>query len=220
MSAQRSTAMAVRFRAAERSDVEALARFADLASRGSGPLGPFDLAFPGPEPERLATLARIAATPTVGWLHWSLFRVAEADGRVAAGAAGLAADEVTTDERVRAVLGEIGWSEEEIDAAYERLAPALSALPPPPPGAWTIDHVATLPEYRGRGLVSTLLDQVLEEGRRRGFPFAQLDVLIGNDGARRIYERAGFRVVAEYVHPEFQRVLGSPGNLRMVKEPI
>jgi len=45
-------------------------------------------------------------------------------------------------------------------------------------------------------------------------------VLIGNDGARRIYERAGFRVVAEFVHPEFQRVLGSPGNLRMVKEPI
>ncbi len=212
--------MTVRYRAAEPADAPALARFADLASRGSGALGPFDLAFPGPDAERLGTLARIAVTPTVGWLHWTLFRVAEVDGRVAAGAAGLSADEVTTGERVNAVLREIGMSDEEIAAVRERIAPALTALPSPPPGAWTIDHVGTLPEYRGRGLVTALLDQQLAEGRRRGFPFAQLDVLIGNDGARRIYERAGFKVVAEFVHPDFQRALGAPGNLRMVKEPI
>jgi len=212
--------MTIDFRPARPADAPALARFADLASRGSSPIGPFDLAFPGPDAERLATLARIAVTPTVGWLHWTLFRVAQVDGVVAAGVAGLSADEVTTDERIRAVLVESGLSAEEIAAVHERIAPALTALPPPPPGAWTIDHVGTLPEYRGRGLVTTLLDHQLAEGRRRGFPFAQLDVLIGNDAAKRIYERAGFRVVAEFVHPDFQRALGAPGNLRMVKEPI
>lgn len=212
--------MTVNFRPATPADAPTLARFADLASRGNGLLGPFDLAFPGPDAERLAILARIAVTPTIGWLHWTLFRVALVDGEVAAGAAGLAADEVTTEERVRTVLAETGMDEREIAAVHERIAPALTALPPPPPGAWTIDHVGTLPAYRGRGLVTTLLDQQLAEGRRRGFPFAQLDVLIGNDGARRIYERAGFHEVARFVHPDFQRVLGAPGNVRMVKEPI
>jgi len=212
--------MTTELRPARPADAPALARFADLASRGNGRLGPFDLAFPGPDAERLATLARIATTPTVGWLHWTLFRVAQVDGVVAAGVAGLSADEVTTDERIRAVLVESGLSAEEIAAVHERIAPALTALPHPPPGAWTIDHVGTLLEYRGRGLVTTLLDQQLAEGRRRGFPFAQLDVLIGNDAAKRIYERTGFKVVAEFVHPDFQRALGAPGNLRMVKEPI
>lgn len=215
--------MAIRFRPAERADSPALARFSDLAARAHTAVGSFDLAFPGPPgptPERLAVLEALTRTETIGWLHWSLFRVAEVDGRVAAGVAGYAAAAVVTDEQIRAVLAEIGWNAAEIESFYRRLAPVLPCLPPPPPGAWTIDHVAALPEHRGQGLVSTLLEQVLGDGRARGCRCAQLDVLLGNDAARRIYERAGFRGIAEHTHPDCERALGSPGFLRMAREPI
>ena len=51
------------------------------------------------------------------------------------------------------------------------------------------------PAWRGRGLGTVIIGDVLGEARRRGLPVA-LQVLRGNP-ARRLYERLGFRVVAE-----------------------
>ncbi len=61
-----------------------------------------------------------------------------------------------------------------------------------------ISGVCTHPEYQGRGyarrLVETLVGRQLA---RQQVPF--LHVMHGNDSARRIYERAGFRVHSELV---------------------
>jgi len=71
--------------------------------------------------------------------------------------------------------------------------------------------VATLPEFRRRGLTDRLLAEILDKGRRRGATTADVGVLIGNDPAQRAYEKAGFEVIGEKRHPEFEAVYKSPG---------
>jgi ribosomal protein S18 acetylase RimI-like enzyme len=65
---------------------------------------------------------------------------------------------------------------------------------------WREDHVLLAdieiaPAWRGRGLGAALVGTVLTESRRRELPVV-LQVLRGNP-ARRLYERLGFRVIAE-----------------------
>ena len=79
------------------------------------------------------------------------------------------------------------------------------------PGAWIVENVATLPEFRRRGLVDQLLEEILEKGRTAGASVAEVGVLIGNDPAQRAYEKAGFAVVDEKRHPEFEAAYKCPG---------
>jgi ribosomal protein S18 acetylase RimI-like enzyme len=75
-----------------------------------------------------------------------------------------------------------------------------------------------MPEFRRRGHVDALMAEILEEGRRRGSRVAQLTVLIGNLPAQRAYEKVGFRVHDEKRHPDFEKALGAPGFMRMVRD--
>ncbi|CAP43281.1 GNAT family N-acetyltransferase [Bordetella petrii] len=63
------------------------------------------------------------------------------------------------------------------------------------PSAWHVVQVQVAPDHQGQGLGARLLRGVLEQADAAGLP-AQLDVLKTNP-ARRLYERLGFRVVAE-----------------------
>jgi translation initiation factor 4G len=78
--------------------------------------------------------------------------------------------------------------------------------------------VATIPEFRRRGLVDSLMGEILDAGRIRGHRVAQLTILIGNVPAQRAYEKAGFRVLDEKRHPAFEAALGAPGFMRMVRD--
>jgi translation initiation factor 4G len=80
-----------------------------------------------------------------------------------------------------------------------------------------IESVATLPEFRRRGLVDALIAEILGTGRGHGNRIAQLTILIGNVAAQRAYEKAGFRVRDEKRHRDFQAALGAPGFMRMVR---
>ena len=56
-------------------------------------------------------------------------------------------------------------------------------------------HVYSLyvdPDARGKGLGGALLDHVLDDAASSGYTLATLYVLIGNDSARRFYERRGW----------------------------
>ncbi|MBI3158717.1 MAG: GNAT family N-acetyltransferase [Chloroflexi bacterium] len=52
------------------------------------------------------------------------------------------------------------------------------------------------PEFRGQGLGGLLMDVLEDDLARRGIRLAALNVVDGNAGARRFYERRGYRVVA------------------------
>jgi ribosomal-protein-alanine N-acetyltransferase len=59
-----------------------------------------------------------------------------------------------------------------------------------------INNVAVLPQLRGHGIGTTLIQHVLAEGRRLGANRATLEVRASNDAALRLYQRLGFYVAA------------------------
>jgi [ribosomal protein S18]-alanine N-acetyltransferase len=55
--------------------------------------------------------------------------------------------------------------------------------------------IGVVPEARRRGVGAALLDELLDEARRRAARVVFLDVRVDNDDAQRIYVRAGFAAV-------------------------
>jgi ribosomal protein S18 acetylase RimI-like enzyme len=58
-------------------------------------------------------------------------------------------------------------------------------------------NLCVTPDHRDRGYGSTLLEHAREAALSRALPAVELDVSYGNDGARRLYERLGFVMIAE-----------------------
>jgi ribosomal-protein-alanine N-acetyltransferase len=59
-----------------------------------------------------------------------------------------------------------------------------------------IVNVAVHPEHRQKGVGKALLTHILAEGLREGAKIATLDVREGNVAARKLYESAGFIMIA------------------------
>jgi ribosomal-protein-alanine N-acetyltransferase len=59
-----------------------------------------------------------------------------------------------------------------------------------------INNVAVRENYRRQGIGQTLLDRILEAGKRVGVARAFLELRAGNDAALALYEKCGFRVTA------------------------
>ena len=70
--------------------------------------------------------------------------------------------------------------------------------------AW-IGGFGIVPAWRGRGLALPLIEACLDNARAAGATEIELEVLVGNDKARRTYERAGFR--------ETGRLIGVKGEI-------
>jgi [ribosomal protein S18]-alanine N-acetyltransferase len=64
-------------------------------------------------------------------------------------------------------------------------------------GELHINNVAVRPEYRKRGLGACLLTRVLENARNLGVSIAYLEVRASNLVARALYEKSGFRAIAQ-----------------------
>lgn len=184
-----------------------------MAGRSQSERSIYDMLYPGPygdTPDRLSQLEKMLTTAAASWLHHSKFIVAEADGMVAAGLSGFSKEEMG-DNLFGAALMELGWTGPDFGAMAERMAPYFKVDPPKPDGVWVVENVAAFPEYRGRGLVNRLLEEVLEEGRSRGHTLAQINIMTGNTPARRAYEKVGFQVDREYSDPSFEDFFGWPG---------
>ncbi len=64
------------------------------------------------------------------------------------------------------------------------------------PGSWYVNAIATLPEVRGRGIGSGLMQLAERLCRQTGCSDISLIVAQANTGAVRLYDRLGFRPVA------------------------
>jgi translation initiation factor 4G len=189
------------------------------ASRSHLPYGFWDLAFPGSDEYRLGLVERVVRTDAQSFAHWSRFLIAEVDGEPAAGLSAYDHAPDTTGplflEALVAALGAEGWNEARLGGMQQRLVPFLTCAPDQPEETWIVEWVATRPEHRGKGLVRALLRAILDAGRERGYQTFQIGVLIGNIPAQRAYESAGFAVVDEKRHPDFEAAVGAPGIRRM-----
>jgi ribosomal protein S18 acetylase RimI-like enzyme len=196
-------------------DAPALAELIEIAGQAHYPESGYALSLGGSRESRLRELAQLAVMHAPSWFHYSHFDVAEVDGRIVAGAAGF--DKIPADEALPAALREIGWTDERIAALDEWLADLYAAFPPEQSGYWTVEHVAVLPGWRGRGLSRRVLECVLRRGRELGFPQAKLDVFRDNTAAIALYERLGFTVSAVFAEEPLRCLLGRDALLRMTR---
>lgn len=206
--------MEVRIVEARREQAEFLAWVMLTAHRSHLERGLWDFVVGGSETERLRYLQALAVTEQAHWAHYSTFIVAEVEGRPASALCGYFEAEHGMPSLLKAIPEAneaVGRTKEENTAGWQRAGSILHVAPEHAPGVWIVEHVATLPEYRRRGLVDRLLVEILDKGRDRGATIADIGVLMGNDPAQRAYEKAGFEVTGEKRHPEFEAVYKCPG---------
>jgi len=203
-------------RPARPEDAKFIARNILSSQRGPLPRGWFDIALGWPEPQCLAFVERIATAQAHSWWHVSQFIVAEVEGEPAASLCALPA--AGTRAAVRAAMEEVagatGLSAAELMAIFRRGAYTANCWVQGGEGDWLIEHVATQPAYRGRGLVQALIGHALAAGREAGFARASISFLIGNDVAERSYAKAGFAFAEEKRDPAFEALTGAAGFRR------
>jgi translation initiation factor 4G len=207
-------------RPAEESDASFVAWVQQAAARSHLERGFWDVAVPGPDAARLELIAALARSEPESFCHWKRFLIAEAEGAPAAALSGYEPARHGGAAFIDALAGTLRrarWANVEIEALYARTTSFMTCIPETPDDAWVVEWVAALPAQRGRGHVKRLLGAILEEGRRRGYRRAQIAVLIGNTPAQKAYEGAGFEVVDEKTHPDFEREYGVPGIRRMMR---
>ena len=210
--------MNISTREAKASDAPFIAWVQLAAGRGHCERGFFDLAFTATGTELLDDVEALVVAPALSFHHWSRFLIAEVDGRPAAALSGYEPAKTGDDELLMAyghAATVRGWAEDFFAGMEPRIAPLLECMTPTPDDHWVVEWVATLPEYRGRGLVSGLLQEMLERGRSLDYKASQISIMIGNDGAQRAYESAGFKVVDEKTSPQLDALLGTPGFRRL-----
>jgi ribosomal protein S18 acetylase RimI-like enzyme len=66
-------------------------------------------------------------------------------------------------------------------------------------GSWYVNVLAAYPEHRGKGLGTALLDLARAKALKLGRPGLSIIVSNANRGARRLYERCGYREAARRV---------------------
>lgn len=210
--------MQISIRDAVPGDAALIAWVQMTAARSGTPLGFWDMVFPGADAPRLALIEQIVRSPHESFAHVGGFLVAEVDGAAVGALSGYAPGVKKLGHFVRAlgaVLADNGWSEAHQKLVGTRIAPCLTCFSDTPEDRWIVEWVALRPEARGKGIAAALLDAILARGRTAGFQRSQISFLIGNAPAQRSYERAGFRIVDEKRHPDFETLFGAPGVARM-----
>ena len=174
----------------------------------------------GSDESLIRYLEVLTTTEATHWVHHSIFLVAEVDGQPASALSGYFEEEHGG--------GRLREGMQEADAKTgrvtdpERIARAMTIMavvPDHPGGAWIVEDVATLPEFRRQGMIDRLMPEILDRGRARGATTADISVFIGNDNAQRAYEKHGFEVVGEKLDAAFEAVYKTPG-IRTLRRPL
>lgn len=208
--------MTVSIRQGRADDAAFIAHTVLMAQRGPRPRGWFDFALAQAEPLVLDFLGKLAVAKPRSWYHAAQFLVAEVDGKPAAALCAMPSRE--TRDTMRAAIEEValasGMSATDI---FTRGGYARHCWVQGGEQDWLIEHVASQPSARGRGLMQALIARALSAGRAAGFANASISFLIGNDAAERCYARAGFTFAEEKRDPAFEAMTGSPGFRRFAR---
>jgi ribosomal protein S18 acetylase RimI-like enzyme len=84
-------------------------------------------------------------------------------------------------------------------------------------GEYHIANVAVLPRFQGRGIESRLLALAEEQARAAGLSRTSLCVDMDNAGAKRLYQRTGYRIVLTWLYHRRVAAMAGRGYLRLVK---
>ena len=204
-----------------RADDAAFLAWVILASgRAHVKRGIWDVILDEPEDKCLAFLQLLAITEIRHQFHYSCYMVAEVVGLPTAGMGGYTPAVLGFSELQKAVfevLMKLG-KQPSPSMTSDDSKRVLECIPDDVEGAWIIDSVATIPEFRRQGLVSRLLEEMMEKGRQQGFKRSQINIYIGNTPAQRAYEKHGFRILDEKRDSYFESQIGSPGMARLMRD--
>ena len=212
--------MDVRIRRGERTDADFLAWVMLASSRSHLSRGIWDALIGADEAGCLEYLRRLSLAEPKSLCHCESYLVAEAGGQRAAALCVFKPGDggwETVGQAQANVQRDLGWTESDAVASELRLAPMYTCFGPDTGADWSIEHVATLPEYRRRGLADALVNEAIQQGAARGCKLAQISILIGNDSAQAAYEKSGFHVHDERRSKEFEDMIGSPGIRRLLR---
>jgi ribosomal protein S18 acetylase RimI-like enzyme len=189
------------------------------AQRGHRTRGWFDIALNRPEAQCLAFIERIATARTLSWWHVSQFIIAEVEGEPAAALCAMpaAGTRVAARAAIEEVAGTTKLDASELAAIFRRGAYSANCWVQGGDGEWMIEHVASLPSHRGRGLVQALIGRALTIGTAAGFERASISFLVGNEAAECCYAKAGFVFAEEKCDSEFEALIGAPGFRRFAR---
>ena len=197
-------------------DAGFIARTILAAQRGHRPRGWFDIALGWPEPKCIDFVERIATAQRQSWWHVSQFLIAEAEGEPGAALCAMPAAGTRAAARlaIKEVADKTDLNASELAAILGRGAYTADCWVQGGDDDWLLEHVASLPAHRGRGLVQALIGHALAAGHAAGFSRASISFLIGNDAAERCYARAGFVFAEERRETAFEALIGAPGFRR------
>jgi ribosomal protein S18 acetylase RimI-like enzyme len=200
-------------------DAGFIARTIVAAQRGHVARGWFDIALDWPEPQCLAFVERIATAHRQSWWHVSQFIIGEVEGEP--GAALCAMPAAGTGSAGRSAIEEAaensGLNASELAAIFRRGAYTAGCWVQGGKDDWLIEHVASLPLHRGRGLVQALIDHALAAGKAAAFSRASISFLIGNEAAQRCYAKAGFAFTEEKRNSDFEALTQAAGFRRFAR---
>lgn len=211
----------VKIRSARPDDAPFLAWVIFTAGRGHCQRGVWDVILSRPESECLAFLEQLVITETPHTFHYTGFIVAEIDGIPVAAISGYDPIELGRDKEELGCLEagqKIGMTEADWEKNQKGISTIFAVRFDDIEGAWTLESVAVLPEFRRSGLMNQLMEEMLEIGRRRGFHLAQGSVFIGNTASLNACGKCGFRVVEEKRHPDFESETGCPGLVKLLRD--
>jgi ribosomal protein S18 acetylase RimI-like enzyme len=193
-----------------------------IAGRAHGMKGIWEVVLGGTADECEVFLHHLSITNIPHLFHYSCYLIAELTGIGPIGGLGGYDPRVSGYQALQQAMPEVfnklNLSKQAFKESQERASKILACLPKEIDGAWVIDSVAVLPEYRGKGAAEELLDTILEKGKRQGFPQAQITMYIGNEPALNLYRKFGFEIIEEKCNTYFEKNIGSPGMLSLVKK--
>lgn len=213
--------MQIQIRPAEVEDSTFLAKTILSSSRSHLSQGLWDFVAPGSEEDRLDFLEFLTLMESRTFCHYSNFLVADANNGPAAALSGFDLAEpglLAPGHTIAAALEEFGASDIEMGDAFRHLGTYQTGLPEQRKGLWTIEWVWTVPSMQRQGIATALIERMLGEGRRRSLRRAQITTFSSNTAAILAYEKAGFRIVEEKRHPDFERLMGAPGMVRCERD--
>jgi GNAT superfamily N-acetyltransferase len=203
-------------RPARTEDADFIAETILAAQRGPRLRGWFDIAIDREQADVTAFVRQIAVARCRSWWHVSQFLLAEIDDAPAAAlcaqpAAGAGA---AARAAIEEVAGSTGLDASELAAIFRRGAYTRNCWVQGGDEDWLIEHVASRPPHRGRGLIQALIAHAVEAGRAAGYKRASITFLIGNEPAERCYAKAGFSFAEEKRDSAFEALTGAPGFRR------
>ncbi|MBU0480084.1 MAG: GNAT family N-acetyltransferase [Proteobacteria bacterium] len=173
------------------------------------------------EAECQTFLSLLPITQKPHLLHHSSFTIAEIGGKAVGCLSGYDPKKLgyqALHDAMPEVIAILGWSDAEHEVAKARTAKFLPCLPEQTDGAWMIDRGGILPDQRRKGAMTRLIETVLDEGRSQGYKQAQVNIFIGNEPALKLHEKLGFSVKEEKADEFFEKMIGAPGIISMVKD--